>query len=169
LRTTTEGDVVLAKLDDGEDLFPAILEVRDREGFESGMVLWGIGMLRDAEVGYFNGTSYDRKTYGDAHELLALHGSIATDAEMPLHLHAALAGRDHRVVGGHLFHATVAVLNEIAVRIFRTTRLGRAWNPRSGLRELVLEAPAPVASKRRRGARRRTSRPRRTSAGRNSP
>ena len=169
MRTSTEGDIVLAKLDDGEDLFPAIRGIATHHGFDSGMVLWGIGMLRDAEVGFFNGTSYERETYREPQELLAMHGSIAADAEVPLHLHVALAGRDHRVVGGHLFRARVAVLNEIAIRPFREIRLTRALNPRSGLRELVLEPPGRGGPRGRQRAKRGTSRPRRTSGRRSSP
>lgn len=169
MRTSTEGDVVLAKLDDGEDLFPAILEIAARHGFTSGMVLWGIGMLRDAELGYFTGASYERETFREPQELLALHGSIADDAEIPLHLHVALAGRDHRVVGGHLFRATVAVLNEIAVRPFREIRLARALSPRSGLRELVLESARRGGPRGTRRKQRGTSRRRRTSGRRSSP
>ncbi len=168
MRTSIEGELVLAKLDDGEDLFPSILGIAERHGITSGMVLWGIGMLRDVELGYFNGATYERATYDEPQELLALHGSIAADPEVPLHLHVALAGRDHGVVGGHLFRARVAVLNEIAIRSFRTIRLGRALNPRSGLRELALEPPE-TAPKGRRRATRGTSRRRRTSGRRSSP
>lgn len=167
MRTSIEGEIVLAKLEDGEDLFPSLLALAEETGIASGMVLWGIGMLRDVELGYFNGKSYERATYAEPRELLALHGSIAQDAENPLHLHVGLAGRDHVAVGGHLFRARVAVLNEVAVRRLSAIRLGRALNPASGLRELVLEPPARAPRGTRRGTK-PTSRRRRTSGRRSS-
>ena len=42
------------------------------------------------------------------HEVVALHGTIAwADGNPSLHLHGALAGPDHHLVGGHLLRATV--------------------------------------------------------------
>jgi len=55
------------------------------------------------------------------------------------HLHLAAGNPEKHVVGGHLFQATVSTLNEICLARFDSIRLNRAFNPRSGLRELVLE------------------------------
>jgi len=42
-------------------------------------------------------------------------------------------------VGGHLFRAKAAVVNEIHLVRFDGIRMNRAFNPGTGLRELVLE------------------------------
>jgi hypothetical protein len=134
---------VVVKLSDGEDLFPGLEEAARLHGMDSGSVLWGIGMLRDFEIGFFSPAGYAKTSFEDRHELLALHGSMAMGGEPRLHLHVAVGRPDHSVVGGHLFRAKACVVNEILVTRFDRIRLGRAWNPATGLRELVFE-PAGV-------------------------
>ncbi len=136
MESSADGDDVIAKLEDGDDLVRSIEALAAKHRIANGMVMWGIGMLRDFEVGYFNGKEYERATYAEPMELLALHGSFAAKAEPRLHVHVAAAGRDHRVVGGHLFRATVAVLSELCLRSLPRTKLSRVHSPRSGLKEL---------------------------------
>src|SRR3990170_1815925 len=153
MQSSADGDVVIAKLDDGDDLFASIDALAAEHRVANGIVLWAIGMLRDFEIGYYTGNAYERETYADPMELLALHGSYAAKADPRMHVHAAAAGRDHRVVGGHLFRATVAVLNEICLRRLRAAKLTRVLNPRSGLKELAIDVPedgAPPRTPRRR-------------------
>lgn len=139
MQSSLEDGVVIARLDDGDDLFARIDELGSKHEIESGMVMWGIGMLRDFELGYFNGTAYEKKTFSDAAELLALHGSYAAKADPRLHIHMAAASRDHRVVGGHLFRARVSVVNELCLQRFDKTRLSRAPHPRLPLKVLTIE------------------------------
>jgi len=148
MQSSDDGDVVIAKLDDGDDLLHSIDALAAEHRIPNGVVLWGIGMLRDFELGYFNGKEYERATYAEPMELLALHGSYAAKADPRTHVHVAAAGRDHRVVGGHLFRATVAVLNELCLRRLSRTELARVHNPRSGLKELTIargDGPRPPA------------------------
>ena len=139
MKSAADANLIMAKLEDGEDLLASLQRVVKEHRIESGTVLWGIGMLRDFEVGYFDGKAYHRKTFGAPHELLALHGSIAARADPVFHLHVAGGNESHGVVGGHLFKATVNVLSEVCIARFERVRLGRELNPRSGLRELVVE------------------------------
>jgi len=138
MQSSADGDVIIAKLDDGDDLFARIEELTTRHRIRNAMVMWGIGMLREFEVGYFNGKEYERETYHAPMELLALHGTFAANADPKIHVHVTAAGADHRVVGGHLFHAAVAVLNELCLRRLSATELGRELNPKSGLKELTV-------------------------------
>jgi len=139
VKSAADANLIMAKLEDGEDLLASLQLVVKEHRIDSGTVLWGIGMLRDFEVGYFDGKAYHRKTFGAPHELLALHGSIAARADPVFHLHVAGGTESHGVVGGHLFKATVNVLSEVCIARFDRIRLGRELNPRSGLRELVVE------------------------------
>jgi len=139
MQSSSDDGLVIAKLDDGDDLLARLQELAAEHGIENGMVMWAIGMLREVEVGYFNGKEYERRTFAEPMELVALHGTYAAKAEPRLHVHVAAAGRDHRVVGGHLFRATVAVLNEVCLRRLGTARLDRVLNPRSGLKELTVQ------------------------------
>jgi predicted DNA-binding protein with PD1-like motif len=139
MQSAEEGDRVVVKLSDGEDLFGSLDAVARQHKVESGAVLWGIGMLQDFEIGFFSPTGYEKKAYADRHELIALHGSIAMRAEPKFHLHVAVAARDHGVLGGHLFRAKACVVNEIGMERFRMIRLNRKLNPRTTLNELEIE------------------------------
>ena len=139
MRSAPDGNLVIAKLDDGEDLLGSLNLIVKENRIDSGTVLWGIGMVRGFEVGYFDGKAYRKKTFGPPHELLALHGSIAARADPVFHLHLAAGNEAHGVVGGHLFRATVSTLNEICIARFASVHLSRELSPRSGLRELALE------------------------------
>jgi hypothetical protein len=133
-----DGDKLAIRIDHDEDLFGTLSLVSVEESVHAGFVVSGIGMLRGARVGYFHGDRYEQKTYEEPHELVSLGGSIATvDGKPHFHVHAALAGRDHNVVGGHLFHATVHVAAEVMIDVFP----GRVFTrPQKGpiLRELDL-------------------------------
>jgi len=133
-----ENGVVVAKLDDGEDLLACLRGLAAEHRLESGLVLWGIGMVRDFELGYFNGRQYDRKIFAEPAELLALHGTLTPSADPPIHVHLTAGKRGHEAVGGHLFKATVNVLNEICLQRLDRMRLGRELKPASGLRELCI-------------------------------
>ncbi len=129
-----DGNILVIRLDDGEDLFSSIEGVLSANEITSGIVLTGIGMLRDFEIGYYDGKEYHKERIKEAHELIALHGSIASMGLAPsLHLHAALADRNHRIIGGHLFGGKVAVVNEISIAILDSVKLGRSREERTGL------------------------------------
>lgn len=139
LDSRREGNTIFVKLSDGEDLFPS-LEIAAREHHtESGSVLWGIGMLQDFEIGFFGPNGYDKTVFSDRHELLGLHGSIAMRADPKIHLHATVGRPDHSAIGGHLFRAKAAVVNEIQIARFETIRFNRRFNEKTGLRELVFD------------------------------
>ncbi len=139
MQTAAEGNLVVVKLSDGEDVFAGLEQACHKYGIESGAVHWGIGMLQDFEIGFFAPTGYEKKAFPDRHELIAFHGSIVMRSEPKFHLHAAVAGRDHGVVGGHLFRAKACVVNEICLEKFSTIRLSRRPNPKTTLNELQVE------------------------------
>lgn len=66
-------------------------------------------MVRDVELGYWNGSEYEVHAYPDPAELLSLQGNLATDdaGERIAHVHLALSRQDGSVRGGHLVDATV--------------------------------------------------------------
>ena len=139
MQSVAEGHVVMVKLSDGEDVFASLEQACREQRIESGGVLWGIGMLQDFELGFFAPDGYERKAFRDRHELLALHGSIAMGSDPKFHIHAAVAGKAHAVVGGHLFRARACVVNEICLERFDRIRLSRRPNPATKLNELHIE------------------------------
>jgi predicted DNA-binding protein with PD1-like motif len=127
------------KLFDGEDVLPWLDAAARRHKVDSGAVHWGIGMLQEFEIGFFAPAGYEKRSYSDRHELLAFHGTIAMRAEPKFHIHVAVAGRDHGVIGGHLFRAKACVVNEICMERFERIRLNRKPNPKTTLNELEIE------------------------------
>jgi predicted DNA-binding protein with PD1-like motif len=138
LETAIDGNLIIAKLDDGEDLFEGIKSILAWHSVKSAVVLTGIGMLTNFELGYFVGKSYRNNFYSEPHELVALHGSVTTKGETVVHLHAALAGPEHRLVGGHLQKATVKVVNEIALLKIEGFEMSRKADPTTGLKLLTV-------------------------------
>ena len=108
-----------------------------------GVILTGVGMLKDFELGWFDHATkgYVKEEFATPHELVAMSGTVAVSADDPgtvmPHVHAAMAGPDLGLVGGHLWKATVTILNEISIK-----RVGkemtRRLNPATGLMELDL-------------------------------
>ncbi len=129
----------MVKLSDGEDVLACLETVCRERGIESGTILWGIGMLQDFEIGFFAPKGYEKAVYLDRHELLAFHGSIAVGSEPKFHIHVAVAGRDHSVLGGHLFRGRACVVNEICLERFDAIHMSRRPNPKTSLNELQLE------------------------------
>jgi len=130
--------LIVAKLDDGEDLFSSIEDIIEKHEIRSGVVLSGIGMLRNFVLGFFDGKEYQRKEFKDPCELVSLQGSLTTEGETVIHLHASLADEDRNVIGGHLFQAEVCSLNEIAIRKLDELNLTRKLDPETGLKTLDL-------------------------------
>ncbi len=136
MQSAEEGNVVMVKLSDGEDVFASLEEVCRKHRVTSGAVLWGIGMLEDFEIGFFGAGGYERRTFQDRHELIAFHGSVAMAADPKFHLHVAVGQRDHTVLGGHLFRGKACMVNEICLERFQKIRLDRKRNPKTTLSEL---------------------------------
>ncbi len=131
-----KGNLVMVKLSDGEDIFESLQEVASVHRIESGAILFGIGMIKEFEIGFFGPEGYVKHAYTNRHELLAFHGSVAIRAEPKFHIHVAVAAPDHSVLGGHLFRGKAAVVNEICLARFSTIKLDRKVNPATTLPEL---------------------------------
>jgi predicted DNA-binding protein with PD1-like motif len=135
-----EEDVIIVKLEDGEDVHSSLIEVSKKYGVKNGWVLGGVGILREFTLGYFAGKEYIKKYFDKPHELLSLSGSITIEAEVPIHLHCSVSNDQFDAFGGHLFKGTVNVLNEILIKKFTTIELGRRLNPKTGYFELDIKA-----------------------------
>jgi predicted DNA-binding protein with PD1-like motif len=143
MQAVREGTRWVLRLDEGQDLFDALTTFADQEQVGAAAVLFGIGMFRRATVGYWDGQQYQPHELTVPHEVVALHGTIArADGRPSIHLHAAAAGPDHRLVGGHLLKATVGVLQEVVIETFPSHTFGRPLVESYGLRMLDL-TPGP--------------------------
>jgi uncharacterized protein len=145
MQSVHDGSRWMLRLDDGQELFEALTGFADREGVRAGAIVCGLGMFRRAAFGYWDGSQYVAHELTVPHEVVALHGTIArADGRPSIHLHGAVAGPDHRLVGGHLLRATVGVLQEVLVETFPGRTFGRPLAESFGLRMLDLEPGSDV-------------------------
>lgn len=106
------GADLIVKLEDGADLLEELAGL----GVEAGLV-WGIGMVRKARLGYWNGSAYEEHKLAEPAELLSLQCNLSLKEGRPFpHCHAILSRRDGTVVGGHLLGATVHNVNELYIK-----------------------------------------------------
>ena len=137
------GEHVTIKLDDGEDLFGCLESAAKKHELHSGILLMGVGMLKDFEISFFNMTEkkYESLSVKEPHELISMMGSLAVaeNGEFMPHLHVSLGAKDHTLLGGHLKRATVAVVNEITILKLPQGMLTRKLNPETMLYELVVQ------------------------------
>ncbi len=127
-------NVVLIRMDDGEDFFEALYRALKSLGMNSGVVAGAIGMLRDFEIGWFDVEKgeYEKEFVSVPHELVSVQGNISLKENEPFaHLHVSLAGPSRTVVGGHLFSARVCNTVEMFVckteiKLFRE-KVGAFW------------------------------------------
>jgi predicted DNA-binding protein with PD1-like motif len=137
-----EGDLILVRLDRGEDLIGSLLSALKASGARGAAVMTGLGAVEDVEFAYYDpkARTYDRKVLEVSHEILGLSGIVASapDGSYQPHFHITLGGPDHRAYGGHLFRARIAVLAEFALRVVDNPKMRREKEPQFGLNALRL-------------------------------
>ena len=107
------GQDFMVRLMDGEELISSLHEL----SLDSAVLLNGVGMLRDLEIGYWNGSSYEVQRIAEPVELLSLQGNFARKGdERIVHCHATIAKHSAAAFGGHVLKATVHNTAEIYVR-----------------------------------------------------
>lgn len=106
--------------EDGEDFIHTLVHTLTENNLDSLVVISGIGMLRDFEIGWYNVSKkqYEKEMISVPHELIHISGNVSSKGGFPFpHLHVALAGPSRSAVGGHLFAGTVCNTTELfAVR-----------------------------------------------------
>ena len=126
----TGGDTIknLEKLAQGYDISSAV-------------ILSGIGMLDRATIGYYDGTEYHTNTLDEPAELISMNGNIGRERDsgnVVCHIHVAVEGSDHRLMGGHLMSGEVMVVNEIVLQRLDSAVIHRVENEQ-GLMEMQLD------------------------------
>ena len=65
LNIVREGDLIAITLEDGESVGESLVRACEHASITAGMIVSGIGMVRDAEIGYWDGKKYNVDRYGD--------------------------------------------------------------------------------------------------------
>ena len=134
MKVILEGEVIVAKLEIGEEFMSTLTEFASRENLIAGSIS-AIGALRSYELGYYylDSKEYGRKKFEANAELIACSGNIALREGKPfLHVHAALGQEDFSLVGGHLFSGIAAVTVEVILQRL-PGKMERKFDERTGL------------------------------------
>ncbi|KPL04631.1 MAG: hypothetical protein AMJ90_00250 [candidate division Zixibacteria bacterium SM23_73_2] len=129
----------IVRLEAGEEVISSLSEFAKKEKILGGF-LFGLGAIKDATLGYFDvkNREYIKKTFDDEYEISSLVGDIYYFEGKPdVHAHVTLSGRDFKVIGGHLFSATVTGTGEFFICV-SSDMLQRKKDPQTGLNLLDL-------------------------------
>jgi predicted DNA-binding protein with PD1-like motif len=105
-----EGNLIVFRFEDGKDVIESLKRVTKEHKIQSGIILSGIGMLRNFEISFYSRekAGYVTNKFNEPVELLSLSGNISLrNDETFFHLHVALAKEDTTALGGHLKKAMV--------------------------------------------------------------
>ena len=116
------------RLEHGEDILESIKQSVEKEA-STLLVVTGLGMISEFELGYFDRGNYLSKSYDEPHEVLALQGSVATEGDPRIHIHATVANKDHEAFGGHLMRGKAWMSNEIGLVRVDGLKSTRSFDP----------------------------------------
>ena len=130
---------IIIHLEPEEQLTDSLISICSKHSVQTGVILSGIGQLKQVTLGYFKKKDdYTPKIFDDIYELLSLTGTIISHEQGYIpHLHTVIGSQDKTTHGGHLISATVEVTNEIVLLLI-DTKINRKQSPITGLMELTL-------------------------------
>jgi uncharacterized protein len=136
-----EGFFIVVRLKEDENYISSLRKVAQECDIKAGFVLNSVGMLKDIELGFFQGKGkYKANKFTGPMEVTSVQGNFAMmDQELKHHLHINLADKDGRVFGGHLEKGTVAVTAEIVILKLEKIKMLRSIEEMTGLAGLRLE------------------------------
>jgi predicted DNA-binding protein with PD1-like motif len=114
MQVAKRGITAVLRLDHGEDVLESILKGAEDDG-STKIITAGLGMISDFELGYFDNGKYITRSFAEAHELLSMQGSVASEGDPRLHIHVAVADKSHAAFGGHLLRGKAWMSNEICL------------------------------------------------------
>ncbi len=111
----------------GEDFLAQLNEIAEKQDLKNAIIINGVGMLKDAKIGYYSDGTYQIKTISDPAELVSTNGNMYINpaGKHEWHVHVALAERSHEMIGGHLLGGTVWNTAELFLQIIPDARFVR--------------------------------------------
>ncbi|MCX7943929.1 MAG: DNA-binding protein [Deltaproteobacteria bacterium] len=111
------GNLLIIRLFKGEDVIAEIKKALKKANFDNGVILSGIGMLKDVELRVFKGKGkYSIRSFKGDWELISFSGNIVkTENDYILHIHSAISDHYYKCFGGHFGGAIVAVTLELFI------------------------------------------------------
>jgi predicted DNA-binding protein with PD1-like motif len=133
-----DSSLIFVRLHQNEDLFETLRHICRECNLTVGVIVSGIGMLKQAELNYYvESGRYSPILLPEPLELVSLTGSIIhQDGECHVHVHAVLARENKETVAGHLSRAKVNVTSEIVMLKTNVPAI-RKMDPKTGLMALT--------------------------------
>jgi predicted DNA-binding protein with PD1-like motif len=133
-------NLLIVRLSDGDNLLEGLEEALRKEKIDSGIVLGGVGMVRNAALSFYVGKGeYETVPVHEPVELCALSGNVSSlGGDLVIHLHAVVARKGGTTVAGHFSGGKVNMTVEIAIMV-TPQKLTRETDPGTGLRLLRFE------------------------------
>ena len=113
------GNTYMVRIDPGEEIVESLKKLCEGEHILLGRVE-AIGATDHAVIGVYDlaKKEYYPEQIDEFMEIASLNGNItAMDGKPYIHLHAALAGRDHVIHGGHVLEMRVGATCEMFITV----------------------------------------------------
>jgi predicted DNA-binding protein with PD1-like motif len=132
-----KGDLLIMRFGDGEDLLQVIEKALREEGITSGVIVGGVGMIRNGALSFYKGRGeYETVPLDEETELCCLNGNVSTmGGGLVVHIHAVLAKKGGRAMAGHFSGGKVHMTAEVVVMAV-SQKLTRSIDSQTGLRLL---------------------------------
>ena len=101
--------------EEGEELMSGLTEFANEYG--DFLITGGIGSIENINLGFYDGTKYQREEIVEPQELLNASGNGIS--EPFVHCHVTISDNEYKARGGHLFSAKIAVIAEINITLLR--------------------------------------------------
>jgi len=133
-------NLIAIRMDDGEDFFMNMENVAKHYQIKSGVILTGLGMLKDVELGYLTYPKevgrYLSHDYSGPFEVTSMMGNLGWfKGQFIVHVHAVLSDTNNTCKGGHLNKATVSATVEVFILTFEQ-KFERRYDEKTGLKIL---------------------------------
>ncbi|MFZ5647453.1 MAG: PPC domain-containing DNA-binding protein [Bacillota bacterium] len=136
------GRVLVARLDDGDDLLGELKKLADMEKLEAG-IIYVIGALKDASL--VVGPEECAlppvpvwRNFSDCREVIGVGNLFRDNGEPVIHLHGALGRGDATLMGCIRGEAGVFLVAEVIILELTGTGASREFDPATGIKMLNL-------------------------------
>ena len=126
MKYSLSNNTYIVRIDRGEEVVEQLLKFATKENIQ-GAFIQAIGACDEFSVGLYSVSEkkYESTDYNGEYEIVSCLGNLSINNNQPyLHLHIGCAGKDNKVVGGHLTRCLISGTFECFVTL--TDKIGRA-------------------------------------------